>query len=80
MLIDRETEGRVEIIGTGADTYDFAHYNPAGTWPASALSGEYVRVILDTRTGDLIDGEIPEDCLSEELAAFIDFAYAREGK
>ena len=78
MLIDRDKlRERIEIIGTHADTYDFAHYNPAGTWPCSALSGEYVRIVIDARNGDLIDGEIPEDCLSEELSAFIDFALAR---
>lgn len=65
------------IEGTPADTYDFAHYSPAGTWPCSALSGNAVRIVL-APNGDLIGGDIPDDCLSEELAAFIDYMTARE--
>lgn len=76
MHISRSDRG-VEIRATKEDTYDFAHYNPAGTWPCSALDGHGVTITL-AANGDLIGGDIPEDTLSEELAAFIDYALARE--
>lgn len=75
MRVTRNTETR--ISANHWDTHDFAFNNPAGRWPCSALAGNDVWIVL-AANGDLVDGNIPEDCLSEELAAFIDYALARE--
>ena len=65
-------DGSLEIRANHWGTHHFAFDNPAGRWPCSDLAGNYVSITL-APNGDLVDGLFP-DCLSEELAAFIDFA------
>lgn len=67
--------GSLAIHATPMDTRDFAVNNPAGSWPCSSLRGESVTIYL-AANGDLEDYEGPA-VLSEELAAFIDYAATR---
>jgi hypothetical protein len=63
------------IVADSRGTWDFAHTNPEGKWPCSILSGNDIDIML-SREGDLIDTSIPEDVSSEELTAFIHYAFA----
>jgi hypothetical protein len=69
-------DGATVILATSDVTEDFAHRNPAGKWPCSALAGHPVRIVL-AANGDLIGDYFPEDVLAEELAAFIEYAQWR---
>jgi hypothetical protein len=73
-----DTEGRIEITADHSDTWHFAQYNPAGSWPASDLAGRDVRLVL-APNGDLIDASGTSDALSEEVGAFIAYALSANG-
>lgn len=53
------------------DTHDWAHH-PSKGWPCSTLSGRAVWAQFDSRNGDLVDTNAPDDVDGVEFSAIFD--------
>lgn len=74
---DPHTGARI-INATHTDTWAWANSAAPGAplstrWPASALAGRPVTIIVATN-GDLLDYIGPRDALADEVSAFQDYA------